>query len=141
VGEWNEFSFAMAPITTLGDLIARWKPVDCGSEKQYEESLYQFLHAEFPTTRIVRQYHRGTQHIDLLIGKEVGVELKYNLHKQTEFHRLKGQLDDYLEWEISVLIVLAGATEPDMKKRLDEWVKKHNDLFDTRFTVLTVDGK
>jgi hypothetical protein len=108
-------------VTTL---IGNWQPESCKSEKDFENSLYKFLHAELGDTQITKQFAQGRIRADLAIGTKVIVELKFNLNTTTKYQRLIGQLDSYKGWEGRVIVLLVGETEPNLFKELVAWTKK-----------------
>jgi hypothetical protein len=79
----------------LRDLIGKWKPRSCKSEKDYENSLYEFLHKELGDTQITKQYARGRIRADIVISEKVIIELKTNLDSTGKYQRLIGQLAAY----------------------------------------------
>ena len=72
--------------------------------------LYKYLHDHLPETQIIKQYPVGRAKADLLIGDRILVEMKLNLNKRDQFQRLLGQLDEYKEWEGSIVVLLIGST-------------------------------
>src|SRR5437867_13335352 len=89
-------------------LLGRWKPTKCSVEKDFERSLYSFLHAELGDLQITKQYAQGRIRADLMIANKVIVELKHNLDTTAKYQRLVGQLAEYKEWEGRIVILLTG---------------------------------
>lgn len=130
---WDEVSAVVS-------LLDRWRPRNCKSEKDYENSLYKYLHAELGDIQITKQYAKGRIRADLVIGTKIIVELKYNLDTTAKYQRLIGQLVDYKEWEGSVVILLTGETDPNLRKQLNEYIEKQKGLLDyTVVGILTAD--
>ena len=123
-------------------LIKKWKPRGCKSEKDYEKSLYEFLHAELGNVLITKQFARGRLHADIVVGNKVIIEFKHKLRSTAEYHRLLGQMMEYTEWEGSVIIVLSGESEANLKKELKRRAAKldglwsNSILMDRRIIVL-----
>lgn len=123
-------------IKFVTSLCEKWSPRKCKTEKDYEVSLYNYLHKELANTKIqiTKQFAQGRIKADLLIGDKVIIELKTNLNSTAVYQRLTGQLLQYGEWKGRVIILLTGETEPNLRKELQEFVKKqnsaHEDFFD-----------
>ena len=82
-------------VGAVGSIIKRWKPTKCKTEKDYEKSLYAFLHEQLGGTQITKQYAKGRIRADLVIADRVIVELKNNLDSTAKYQRLIGQLTQY----------------------------------------------
>ena len=39
--------------------ITNWRPADCSTEKDYENSLYQLLHKKLPDSQVTKKYTKG----------------------------------------------------------------------------------
>ncbi len=95
--------------------VEHWDPGELGSEKAYENALRKHLHEVFPEDKFHRQYSRANTTADIFVdfgesGCEVAIELKANLTKRTEMHRLIGQAWDYIEhWNCELVLVVCGA--------------------------------
>jgi len=113
-------------MNTTVDLIKRWRPRRCQTEKDYEKSLYQFLHKELDGIQITKQFGKGRIRADLMVGEKVIVEIKNNLDTPAKYQRLIGQLNDYKDWDKSVVIILTGKTDPNLRKQLDRFVAEMN---------------
>lgn len=111
-------------IKVVTDLINEWQPQNCKIEKDYEKSLYNFLHNKLEDIQITKQYAKSRIRADLMIGDKVIVELKYNLDTTAKYQRLIGQLSEYKEWDGRVIILLTGETDRNLRKQLDEYLKK-----------------
>lgn len=104
--------------------IESWEPKKCKTEKDYEKSLYQYLHDELGDLQITKQYAKGRIRADLMIGDRVIVELKHNLDTTAKYQRLIGQISEYKEWDGRVIILLTGETDVNLRKQLDAFIKK-----------------
>jgi hypothetical protein len=121
----------------VAGLIEKWQPKDCKTEKDYELSLYSYLHDELKDVQVTRQFARGRVKADIEVGGQVIIELKHNLKSTAEFHRLVGQLDSYKEWDGRIILVLCGDTEPNLLKDLKARMEKVGDfLGNTRCGVI-----
>lgn len=115
----------------LFSVIKKWKPGKLRSEKQFENSLYEYLHKAFPEKQITKQFGIGRVLADLAISDELLIEMKYNLKTTGQFQRLVGQLSGYKKWKGSVLIILCGTTESNLLKELNECLKELNKIEST----------
>ena len=107
----------------IAKLVEEWKPGDCSTEKQYEKSLYEFLHERLEDIQITKQFARGRVRADIVVGDKVIIELKNNLDTTGKFQRLVGQIADYKNWEGETIIVLCGATDSNLRKELDRYLE------------------
>lgn len=118
-----------------------WNPKKCSTEKDYEKSLYQYLHDELGNLQITKQYAKGRIRADLMIGDKVIVELKHNLDTTAKYQRLIGQISEYKEWDGRVIILLTGKTDLNLRKQIDTFIKREGlgeSLFITEETKVTV---
>lgn len=109
-------------VGTVTAALERWRPRKCTSEKDYERSLYEYLHKTFPDLQITKQFSRGRVKADLAVENRVIVEIKYNLDSTSKYQRLLGQIADYKEWDGKCIILLAGETEPNLLKELRRYL-------------------
>jgi len=126
------------PLTAVLDLVEKWNPTDCTTEKDYERSLYEWLHEQLGGVQVTKQFARGRVHADLVVADKVIIELKVNLDTTAKYQRLVGQLEEYREWKGDVVIVLFGRTDKNLRKKLDEAVEKRSGflLFDQQMRVV-----
>ncbi len=107
-------------------LIDKWEPQGCKTEKDYEKSLYLFLHEQLPETQITKQYAKGRIKADIAVDDKIIIELKNNLKARNNFQRLLGQLTEYKSWKGSVIILLTGETDLNFVKELKSFCKKES---------------
>lgn len=108
----------------LTSLFSKWHPRNCKNEKDYENSLYSFLHKELEDHQITKQYGKGRFRADLVIDNKLIIEIKYNLSTPSKYQRLLGQLAEYKEWDGRIVLLLVGRTDPNLKKQLTSYLKK-----------------
>ncbi len=125
LGEKFEFHCWNAAGVVSG-LLEKWKPKACKSEKDFELSLYDYLHSQLKAIQVVKQYAQGRIRADIVIGDKVLIELKYNLASTAAYHRLIGQLTSYKEWKGPIFLVLCGKTEPSILKELHKFASSFN---------------
>jgi len=111
----------------IASLIEQWHPRKCNTEKDYEKSLYRFLHNKLEDIQVTKQFARGRVRADLVIGDDVIVELKNNLKTTNRYQRLVGQITVYKEWDGQIIIVLVGETDPNLYKEVMKHAESHND--------------
>lgn len=105
--------------------INKWHPRKCKTEKDYEKSLYGYLHKTLPkSVQVTSQHGKGRIHADIVVGDTVLIELKHNLNTTSKLQRLMGQLIGYKEWKKEILVLLIGKTEPNIRKELNRFIKK-----------------
>ncbi len=126
----DKVAFGFDPISYIRKLVGKWNTSGCTTEKDYENSLYNFLHEQLPDTQITKQYAVGRVKADLRIGEKMIVELKLNLKKRDRFQRLVGQLEEYKEWKGTVILILIGESEPNFRKELKKISEKGGNMFE-----------
>ena len=125
-------------IGAIVTLLDKWKPRGCSTERDFEKSLYDFLHSELGDIQVTKQYAKGRIRADLVIGDTVIVELKHNLDSTAKYQRLVGQLMEYKEWKGQTVVLLTGKTDPNLRKKLDTYLKKEGlteDILEDKVTV------
>jgi predicted DNA binding CopG/RHH family protein len=115
--------FSWDPPGTVVSLIERWAPSDCSTEKEYENSLYEFLHRELPDVQITKQYAMGRARADMYIGSKLILEVKTDLNRKGEYQRLLGQILELKARDEWMVVVLTGNTDPYFPKALREHFK------------------
>ena len=108
-------------VGTVTKLIHSWKPVDCRTEKEYENSLYAHLRTTLPGIVITPQFAFGRARTDLAVGNEVAIEIKKDLNDTSEFQRLLGQIHQFGDWRGYFIALLVGSTDPNL---MDELVRQ-----------------
>lgn len=127
MGFWGQDSVEIAKS------LKKWKPSkNFKSEKVFEKNLYEYLHDEFEDETFYRQYAKGKTRADIYVkmGNNVPVviELKYAMIKRDEYHRLVGQIYEYItEWEAEVVVVLCGDCERSFPKLIKNAVEFFRD--------------
>jgi hypothetical protein len=111
-------------IGVMTSLLEKWRPRNCETEKDYENSLYLFLHRELEDHQITKQPAQGRFHADLVIDDKLIIELKHNLNTTAKYQRLIGQVEEYKNWDGQVILLLIGETDPNLKKQLTSYLKK-----------------
>ncbi len=113
-------------VGTIITLLKKWKPRQCETEKDYENSLFHYLNKELGEIQITKQYAQGRFKADLVIGKRVIVEMKNNLNSTAKYQRLIGQLTQYSDWDGSIVVILTGDSDINIVKDLKTFLKKHD---------------
>jgi hypothetical protein len=96
-------------------------------ERDYEDAAYKYLNGCFPKDKFERQYSRSKTKADLYFefkdAAKVVVEMKRDLKERGEYHRLVGQVYEYLaEWKVEVLVVLCGDNDPALAKNVENFI-------------------
>ncbi|MEA1925496.1 MAG: hypothetical protein U9M95_06465, partial [Candidatus Altiarchaeota archaeon] len=60
---------------------------------------------------------------DIAVGKDIGIELKKDLHRKKDIDRLKGQIHGYLQEYQYILVVLVGEPSEDAWYNLERELK------------------
>lgn len=119
-------------IPAIQQLLEGWRPGGLSSEREYQESLFNFLEEQLPGCLVQREYYEAGSVIDIYLKRkgwfgsdEAFFELKYNLSGKPEFNRLIGQLVDMEPRKRKIIVVLCGTTERAMLQRLREHFKDY----------------
>lgn len=105
-------------LETVSRHIRDWRPGLLDTEREYEASLYGFLHEVMTDTQITRQFAVGRVRADIVVGDHTLIEIKNCLDNTGKYHRLIGQITDFEDWGRDVLVVLCGRTDPHLRKKL-----------------------
>ncbi len=116
------------PRGKIKELVETWEPKQCKTEKEFERSLASFLESQLKGKEVVKQYAVGRIRGDIVIDGKILVEIKTNLDSTGKLQRLLGQIELYKEdWKKSVLLVLCGAHDTNLIKKLKDAVGRRRD--------------
>ena len=135
MGILNDLSFGWDSIGHVEKLVKEWKPRGCGTEKDYEKSLYNHLEKDMPG-KITMQYGMGRSKVDIAVGKKVFIELKKDMKNTNQLQRLIGQIEIYSKDLNNIIIVLCGEVDKNLLKQLTDQTKDYKGsimLFDKGF--------
>ncbi len=124
----GKLKFGYDPHAFVLNLIQEWRPRGCETEKDYEISLYNFLHRklEGETIEITKQYGQGRIKGDIVVGRKVLIELKADLDSTSKLQRLYGQLELYSQdWKSHVIVVLCGEHDRNLIAQLQRQIEKY----------------
>jgi hypothetical protein len=124
MGITDKLKWTWDPVAVLTALLDKWRPRNCETEKEYETSLYTFLHRELEDRQITKQSGKGRFHADLVIDEKFIIEIKHNLNTTANYQRLKGQVMEYKDWKGKVILLMIGKVEQNLKKDLTSFLKK-----------------
>jgi hypothetical protein len=132
MGVLSSIKWKWDKVKALTAVLEKWRPRNCKTEKDFENSLYLLLHRELENHQITKQPAQGRFKADLLIDDSLILELKHNLNTTAKYQRLQGQLSEYKKWEGQVVLLLIGETDPNLKKQLLSFLKDQGlrDTFD-----------
>ena len=138
MGLFEKAKFAWDSTDMVASLIKKWRPKDCKTEKSYEKSLYNYLHNKMEDIQVTRQYAKGRIRADLVVEDKVIIELKNNLDSTSKYQRLIGQINEYKEWDGSIILILIGKTDKNLRKELDKYIEKEglNDWFGVETIII-----
>ncbi len=130
MGLLEDIKFGWDKIGHIENLIKEWKPRGCKTEKDYEESLYNYLEKQLEGKEITKQYGVGRVKVDLAVNKKVFIELKNDLKNTGQLQRLIGQLELYAKDLNNIIIVICGDVDKNLLKQLiDQKKKSYDDAF------------
>jgi hypothetical protein len=111
----------------IGRLINAWNPKkEYQNETEYRDDLLDFLRQSsqkpeglFGTSKkLTFLKEDGRSLADIALGKEIGIELKKDLRKQSDIDRLLGQLNRHRREYRDMIIVLVGKTQDEAFEKL-----------------------
>ncbi len=94
MGIIDKIKWGWDKLSVLESLIKKWRPRGCESERDYENSLYQFLWRELPDHDITRQSAKGRFRADIVLDGKIIIEIKNNLDSTANYQRLVGQIEE-----------------------------------------------
>jgi hypothetical protein len=121
-----EIKFGLDAVSHVESLVRKWKPRDCETEKDYENSLYNYLEKVMKGKEITKQYGVGRSKVDLAVGKKVFIELKKDLKNTGQLQRLFGQLELYSKDLGNIMIILCGEIDKNLLKQLRDQGKAYS---------------
>lgn len=125
MGVLDKAKWAWDKVGMMKSLLEKWRPRKFENEKEFEQSLQAFLRRELPDDiDVTPQYAQGRFRADVRVGKDVVIEIKYNLDTTSKLQRLIGQVEAYEEWKGLIFLVLVGKADPDLKSQLTSFLKK-----------------
>jgi len=124
------------PVETIKNAIKEWSPENCQSEKDFENSLYDFLVAHSQNVQVQKQYGIGRSKADIVIENSILIEIKKDLNKKSAFQRLIGQIEEMLGWKGNKIILLIGATDPDFVRQLQKRASQGLFSWSDDFTIV-----
>lgn len=106
-------------------LVEDWIPEKAyRSEVKYSNDLQDWLDRELNSggmgmggRDVVVSREHGQANADVAVDGEIGIELKYNF-KNTQADRLAGQIDRYIEYYPTVIVVACGLKDTDRWRKL-----------------------
>ena len=84
------------------------------------------LNRDSPERISVRIEH-GEGNCDVVVGGQVAIEIKNNLHGKHDITQLFGQITDYVEEYERIIIVLVGKTDTETIQALKDKLNKYMD--------------
>ncbi len=123
MGLMDKVKWGWDKVAVLTGLLEKWRPRKCKTEKDYENNLKMYLEENLDRT-IEKQSGQGRFRADLVVDKDLYVELKLNLKTPAGLQRLKGQLDAYKKWEGTIILLLIGETPREIKDDLRTFLKE-----------------
>jgi hypothetical protein len=121
-------AFWLDPRGAVKELVQKWEPKDCHTEKDFERSLAHLLESRLKGKDIVKQFAVGRVRGDIVIEKKILIEIKTNLSSTAKLQRLLGQIELYRhDWGRAVILVLCGEHDPNLVKRLRDALGRHDD--------------
>ena len=69
----------------ISDLVDCWRLRKCDAEKQYENSLYEFLYGQLEEVQVTKHFALGRIRADIVVGDTIIIELKNNLDTTAKY--------------------------------------------------------
>lgn len=136
------WGFTLDPFGTVKEIIESWQPINCNTEKDFEESLSKELENKLKNQKIQKQYGSGRQKFDIVVHNKVPIELKKDIKSTSALQRTIGQLELYLkDWD-KLFLVICGHIEHDIRQDLEKYIEDNLDdvgLFEERIILIIKD--
>lgn len=137
MGFLDNLKFGWDSLSHVENLINEWKPRACETEKDYQNSLYNFLEEKIPEKQITKEHGIGRSKVDIAVGKKVFIELKKDIKTTAQLQRLIGQLEIYKEDCDNMLLVVCGKSDKKLIKQLRDKLKTYDSaLSDEPFRLI-----
>lgn len=108
------------PIGSVKSSLDDWSYSQFDKELEAEESLYTHLVERFPRLEIQKEFYYDQIRMDILIERNLAIELKLNLTSNDEYKRLIGQLDSYHRWDgLNMIVLVIGDFKTELQTRLE----------------------
>ena len=88
-------SYWLDPLGNVCKLIEEWRPRKCTTEKDYERSLVRYLQAKLEGKDVVPQYASGRVRGDIVVDKQILIEIKAKLDSTGKLQKVLGQIEVY----------------------------------------------
>jgi len=121
------------PFQYVEDLVEKWSPKNCKTEKDFERSLYDYLHRKLEGKNITKQHGRGRYRVDLAVDDKLFIELKKDIDTTSKLQRVLGQLEIYSKSLDNLMLVICGEVEKNIYKQLEEKIESFSDGFPVDF--------
>ncbi len=126
MGILDKIKSALVSISEVENLVKAWKPRGCATEKDFENSLHNYLEKKLKGVEIIKQYARGRTKVDLAIANKIFLELKKDLKNKSQFITLIGQMEDYPKQFDNIMIVICGEADKNLLKRVIDKKKAYD---------------
>lgn len=103
----------------LASLVKQWRPTACETEREYQESLHQYLLGQFSEDVLVqKEYGTEKRQIDIVVDQRYGVEMKADISSGGRMDRVDDQVDAVKKHLSGGLLVLCGSVTEEARRRL-----------------------
>lgn len=121
----------------LSEALGSWRPKQYETEQSYERSLYKHLGEQISGEVVEKQITFHKTRADIVVWGDRIIELKNNLNKITQYHRLIGQLEEYSGHSNNIHLVICGELDEAFIPRLREFFKEK----DASLTIWKLNGE
>jgi hypothetical protein len=137
---WNGLPAAVS------NLLATWQPGQLVSELAYKDALFHHLAALIPKDcHVEREYRHAGTTADLHLAwtgviqrDEIFFELKRDLTGKSECDRLVGQIEGLKPRSNKIVVVLVGATRPELLSRLRQHCERYTSEPEPSMAIVTI---
>ncbi|NIR28230.1 MAG: hypothetical protein GWN84_02625 [Gammaproteobacteria bacterium] len=120
---------------SVASLVVQWDPAGCATEIECRASLQRFLERKLQPLHVRESLSEGVPS-DLVVQNKVAVAVHGKLDTSADYYRLMGRLAAYRGWHGAVLVVVTGPVAPELRERVEEYVKSGQDLPAAQFCLL-----
>ena len=110
---------------SVQDLIKKWQPQNCETEKDYENYLYHHLREALPDgIKVTKQYGAGRITIDIVVNQNVAIELKSKFKLPADLVRLLGQVELMQDHFEEICLVICGNKDDNLIHELKDKTRR-----------------
>jgi hypothetical protein len=122
----DKIKSVLISVGQIENLIKEWKPKGCETEKDFKESLFNYLEKKLEGIEIIKESGKERVRVDLAVANKIFIELKKDLKNTGQLQRLLGQLELYSKKLDNIIVVICGEVDKNLLKQLMDKKKAYD---------------